>query len=66
METIDAIGMNEAELCSQSGIELGRVQGILGGTEAITDCDAAGLERATGVPASMWINLQAEYDKRMI
>jgi HTH-type transcriptional regulator / antitoxin HigA len=60
-ETIDAMGMNQAELAARTGRPKKTINEIIVGKAAITAETALQLERVLGVPASFWNNLEFNY-----
>ncbi|MBI5303491.1 MAG: HigA family addiction module antidote protein [Chloroflexi bacterium] len=61
LETIQALGMNQAELAKRTGRPLKTVNEIIKGKVAITPETALQLERVLGVPAGFWNNLERNY-----
>ena len=60
-EEIEYIGMTEQELAKGMGLSPQAVQEIIQGKRAITHDTAVELERALGIPAELWTNLEAIY-----
>ena len=60
-ETLDALGMTQAELADRIGRPRKTINGIIKGKTIITSETALQLERALRIPASFWINLEAQY-----
>ena len=60
-EMIDALGMTQKELAIRTGLATKTVGRIIKGIDAITHQTAIELQRATGVPAHMWSNLEMNY-----
>lgn len=61
LETIEEHGMSQAELASRTGRPLKTINEIIKGKAAITPTTALQLERALGVPARLWNNLETNY-----
>jgi len=61
LETIQTLGMNQAELAKRTGRPLKTINEIIKGKAAITPETALQLERVLGVPASFWNNLERNY-----
>jgi HTH-type transcriptional regulator / antitoxin HigA len=61
-ETLEELGMSQAELAERTGRPLKTINEIVQGKAAITADTALQLERATGVPASFWNNAQRNYE----
>jgi addiction module HigA family antidote len=64
-ETIDTLGMTQRELAVRTGLNPVSVARIVTGEQPITYETANKLEMATGVPARMWNNLEAQYRERL-
>lgn len=64
-ETIETLGMNQKELATRTGLTEQSIYRIIKGTQPITFETANKLELATGVPASMWNNLEAIYREQL-
>jgi len=60
-ETLEEIGMSQAELAQRMGRPLQMISEIIQGKKAITAETALQLERATGVPANFWNSSQRNY-----
>jgi len=60
-ETIDALGMTQAELARRMGRPIKTVNEIIKGKATITADTALQLERVLGVPARFWLALEANY-----
>ena len=63
-ETIDAQGIDQPELAVRSGLSAKEINQIIEGVAPITHDIAIRLEHATGVPARMWNNLEANYQEQ--
>lgn len=61
-ETLEELGMSQAELADRTGRPLKTINEIIQGKTAITADTALQLERATGVPSSFWNNAQRNYE----
>ena len=61
-ETLEEIGMSQAELAQRMGRPLQMISEIIQGKKAITAETALQLERATGVPANFWNSSQRNYE----
>ena len=55
-------GLNAARLAEALGVSRNRVAGILRGRCGVTADTALRLERAFGVSAAFWLNLQSHYE----
>jgi len=64
-EAIDNLGMSQGELALRTGLSKKTINQIIPGHEPITYETAERLERVTGVPASLWNNLEATYRGRL-
>lgn len=60
-EELDARGMTQRELASRMTKPPQAVNEIIRGKKAITPETALGLEKALGIPAEFWVNLEATY-----
>src|SRR5437764_14670341 len=61
-ETLEELGMYQAELAQRMGRPLQMISEIIQGKKAITAETALQLERATGVPANFWNASQRNYE----
>lgn len=61
LETIQSLGMSQADLAQRTGRPLKTINEIIKGKTAITPETALQLERVLGVPASFWNNLERNY-----
>lgn len=61
LDTIDALGMSQAELSERTGRPKKTINEITKGKAPITPETALQLERVLGVPASFWNNLEKNY-----
>ena len=60
-ETLDALGLTQAELARRAGRPVQAISEIIQGKKEITPETALELERVLGVPAHVWIRLEADY-----
>lgn len=65
-ETLEALGMSQSKLASRTGLTLKHINQIIQGNAAISPSTAVALERATGVPASFWNNLESQYQDHKV
>ncbi len=63
-ETIEALGIDQRELAVRAELSEKTISQIVNGHAPISAETAIKLERVTGVPASMWNNLEATYRER--
>lgn len=61
LETIQTLGMSQADLAERTGRPLKTINEIIKGKTAITSETALQLERVLGVSASFWNNLERNY-----
>lgn len=61
LETIQALGINQADLAARTGSPLKTIDGIIKGNKAITPGTAQQFERVLGIPAAFWNNLERNY-----
>lgn len=60
-ETLETLGMSQAELARRAGRPVQAINEIIRGTKEITPETALQLERVLGVPAHIWTRLEADY-----
>ena len=60
-ETIDTIGMSQAELAERIGRPKEKLNSLIKGNEPLTLKTAILLERVLGIPASFWMEREREY-----
>ncbi len=60
-ETIDTIGMSQAELAERIGRPKEKLNALIKGNEPLTLKTAILLERVLGIPASFWIERERQY-----
>jgi HTH-type transcriptional regulator/antitoxin HigA len=65
LESIQALGLSQAELAERLGRPKKTVNEIIRGKAAITPETALQLEAVLGVPADFWINREARYRESM-
>lgn len=65
-ETLEALGMSQSKLASRTGLTLKHINEIILGKAAISPSTAVALERATGVPSSLWNNLETQYQDHKV
>jgi addiction module HigA family antidote len=65
LETLDALGMSQADLAARTGRPRKTINEIIKGKAAITAETALQLERVLGVPASFWINRERQYQESL-
>ena len=66
LETIDALGMSQAELASLMKVTEKEVDLIIKGDAGLTEDIALKLERVLGIPASFWKNLEHQYRRYLL
>jgi HTH-type transcriptional regulator / antitoxin HigA len=64
-ETIDALGMSQAELAERLGRSVPKLNELIKGKAPITKETAINLEYVLGIPAKFWINLEAQYQEEL-
>jgi len=62
-ETLEAIGMSQSDLCRRTGLTAKTISGIINGKEPLSQQTALQLETVLGVPASLWNNLERQYQE---
>lgn len=60
-ETLDALDMSQAQLAARTGLSTKHINQIIQGQAVLTHETAISLERATGVPARFWNELESRY-----
>ena len=63
---MDQLGISINKLSRDLSVPLNRISEIVNGKRAITADTALRLQRYFGVEAQFWLNLQTEYDLRII
>ncbi|MDO8738149.1 MAG: HigA family addiction module antitoxin [Candidatus Deferrimicrobium sp.] len=61
LETIEALGMTQADLAARTGRPLKTINEIIKGKASITPETALQLERVLGIPARFWNNRERLY-----
>lgn len=64
-ETLEAVGMTQAELARRADRPVKTVNEIVEGKTELTADTAIQLERVLGVPASLWLSLERNYREAM-
>src|SRR4030066_743491 len=64
-ETLEFLGMTQAQLADRTGRPKKTINEIIKGKAAITPETALQLERVLGVPASFWNNLERNYQETL-
>lgn len=64
-ETMESLDMGQKELAARTGLTVQSLIRIMKGEQPITYETANRLELATGVPASLWNNLEARYQEQL-
>ena len=62
-ETLDALGMSQADLAEQTGRSQKTIKEIVQGKAAITPETALQLEKVLNIPASFWSNREQDYQE---
>lgn len=65
-ETIDEIGMSQAELAERLGRSIPKLNELIKGKAPITKETATKLEYVLGIPASFWLNLERQYQDELL
>src|SRR5947209_5919565 len=60
-ETLESVNMTQAELARRAGRPVQAINEIVRGAKEITPETALQLERVLGVPAHVWVRLEADY-----
>jgi len=64
-ETIDVMGMSQAELAERMGRPKEKINDVIKAREPISTATAFQLEKVLGIPASFWLNREKEYRKQI-
>jgi addiction module HigA family antidote len=64
-ETLQSLGMTQAELSNRMGRPLKTINEIVKGKTAITSETALQLETVLGIPASFWLKRQQQFDESL-
>ena len=62
-ETLETLGMSEADLAQRTGMTTKTIREIIKGKNPITMDTALQFERVLGVPAKFWTNLERNYQE---
>lgn len=65
-ETIDEIGMSQAELAERLGRSIPKLNELIKGKTPITKETATKLEYVLGIPAGFWLNLERAYQDELL
>lgn len=65
-ETIDTIGMSQAELAERLGRSIPKLNELINGKAPITKDTALKLEYVLDIPVSFWINLERRYQDELL
>jgi addiction module HigA family antidote len=65
VETLESLGMSQAELAARTGRPLKTINEIAKGKSAITPDTALQFEKVLGVPASFWNTLETNYQQAL-
>lgn len=63
-ESLEELGMSQAELAERIGRPKEKVNDIIKGREPISTPTAHKLEKVLGIPASFWLNRESEYRRQ--
>ena len=61
-EFVERLGLTQSELAKQLNCRFAKINEILNEKRSITPNFALQLEKVLGLPAEVWMSLQAEYD----
>ncbi|MGH1366364.1 MAG: HigA family addiction module antitoxin [Calditrichia bacterium] len=65
-ETIDEIGMSQAELAERLGRSIPKLNELIKGKAPITKETATKLEYVLGIPTHFWLNLERQYQDELL
>lgn len=60
-DTIDEIGMSQAELAERLGTSIPKLNELIKGKAPVTKDTATKLEYVLGIPTGFWLNLERRY-----
>ncbi len=61
-EFLEPLRVSQVEAAERMGVPFQRLNGVINGRRAVTADTALRLEALTGMEASFWMGLQADYD----
>lgn len=64
-ETLQTMGMSQAELAQRTGLSAKHINRIVKGIEPISPETAISLEKVLGIPASLWNGLEKNYREQL-
>ncbi len=64
-DSLDALGMSQAELAERTGISDKTINRIIKGTDPLTHTTALALEKVLQVPAGFWLKLESNYREHL-
>lgn len=65
LETLETMGMSQAQLAAAIGITEENVSALVKGNEGLSEDTALKLERVLGVDAVFWRNLEQRYRRHL-
>jgi HTH-type transcriptional regulator/antitoxin HigA len=65
-ETLEALGMTQADLSRRTGLSTKHINQIIQGFAPLSPDTALALERVVGVPARLWNSLEANYQSQQL
>ena len=65
-ETLEELEMSQSKLAARTGLTLKHINQIVMGNAGFTPATSIAIERATGVPASFWNSLEADYQDHKV
>ena len=65
-ETLDELGLSQAEFARRAGLSTKHVHQLLKGEVSLTEETAHLIERVTGVPGRIWLRLESNYRSRLV
>lgn len=64
--TLKALGISQAELARRTGLSTKHISQVISGRASIGDACALAIGEATGIPAEVWIVLDAMHRMQLI
>jgi HTH-type transcriptional regulator/antitoxin HigA len=64
-DSIEALGMSQAELAKRTGLSTKTINLIIKGTEPVSNTTALALEKVLRVPAHFWLKMESNYREHL-
>lgn len=66
LETMQETDATPADMARRTGLDVTRINLLSSGGTELTEDDAARLEEGTGIPARLWLRMEANYRAALI